>query len=332
MQALDILAGFISTIIIYNIPLLFGTVGEILNEKAGSLNLGVEGTMAVGAIFGYLVGCWTNSLFLGILVSALAGAACGLLFALFTVTLQANQNVTGLTLTTLGLGLYFFVAQGVNSAGKWPMMREYSSITKGFSSIHIPLLSDIPYLGKAFFSHNIFIYLGVLIAVLAWWYMKHTKAGLKMRAIGENPAAADSCGININLYKYVHITAGSAIMGIGGYYMGLNINGEYLASSGWINGYGWIAVALVIFANWNPARAILGTFVFGIFKALEVYADSIAYAFPNVFGWLKVIPPKVFTALPFVITALVLIFSSVRKNKNTNQPSAIGVNYYREDR
>ena len=331
-MALDILTGFVYSIIVYNIPLLYGTIGEIFNEKTGSLNLGVEGTMAVGAMFGYLVGCFTNSLFLGILAAMVFGGLCGLLFAFFTVTLQANQNVTGLTLTTFGLGIYYFVGQGVSLRIGWPMMQNASNIVAGWSAIEIPLLSDIPFFGKAFFSHNIFVYLGIIIAVLSWWYMKHTKAGLKMRAVGENPAAADSCGVNINFYKYVHIIIGSAIMGIGGYYMALNISGEYLASTGWINGYGWIAVALVIFAKWNPAKALLGTFVFGIFKTLEVYNDSIAHAFPSVFGWLTDIPLKVFTALPFIITAIVLLMGSVSKKKRSEAPSAIGVNYYREDR
>lgn len=330
---MEILTTFVYCILVYNIPLLYGTVGEILNEKAGSLNLGVEGTMAVSAMFGYLIGCWTNSIFLGILAAAVFGALCGLLFALFTVTLQANQNVTGLTLTTLGLGVYYVVAQGVRM-GKtgWPSMNAHPAIGKGFSAIHIPGLSDLPFFGKAFFSHNLFIYLGIVIAIVAWWYLEHTKSGLKVRAIGENPAAADSCGVNINRYKYLHIAAGSAIMGIGGYYMALNISGEDPSFSLWTQGYGWIAVALVIFANWNPARAILGTFVFGIFKALEVYNDSIAYAFPKAFGWLTSIPPQVFKALPFLITALVLIFTSMRKGKRSNAPSAVGVNYYREDR
>ena len=333
MAALDIIAGFIASIIIYNIPLLFGTVGEILNEKAGSLNLGVEGTMAVGAIFGYLIGNWCNSLFMGILAAMFFAALCGMLFAFFTVTLQANQNVTGLTVTTFGLGVYYFVAHGVNkSKAGWPKMAEAVNVDAAFEPIHIPLLSDIPFIGKAFFSHNIFIYLGIVIAIAVWWYMKHTRFGLKLRAVGENPGAADSSGVKINFYKYLHITLGSAIMGIGGYYMALNINGEYLASSGWINGYGWIAVALVIFANWNPAKAILGTFIFGIFKALEVYSDAIANGFPAIFSWMKAIPPKVYTMLPFVITAIVLIISSVRKNKNSGQPAACGVNYYREDR
>lgn len=331
-MGIEILTGFIYSLIVYNIPLLYGTVGEIFNERTGSLNLGVEGTMAVGALFGYLIGCWTNSLFLGILASMIFAGLCGLLFAFFTVTLQANQNVTGLTITTFGLGVYYFVGHGVNKGLGWPSMQAATNVAAGWKSIHIPFLSDIPFFGKALFSHNLFVYLGILIAVLSWWYMKYTKAGLRMRAIGENPAAADSCGVNINRYKYFHIILGSAIMGIGGYYMGLNISGEYLASTGWINGYGWIAVALVIFAKWNPMRALLGTFIFGIFKALEVYNDSIVYAFPNVFGWLHAIPLKVYTALPFMITAVVLFIGSIRRSGKMNRPASIGVNYYREDR
>lgn len=331
-MGVEVLTGFLYSLVVYNIPLLYGTVGEIFNEKTGSLNLGVEGTMAVGSLFGYLVGCWCNSLLLGILAAMMFAGLCGLLFAFFTVTLQANQNVTGLTITTLGLGIYYFVGHGVNKNLGWPSMQAAANVAAGWKAQPIPLLSDIPIIGKAFFSHNIFVYLGVLIAVLSWWYMKYTKAGLRMRAVGENPAAADSCGVNINRYKYAHIILGSAIMGIGGYYMALNISGEYLASTGWINGYGWIAVALVIFAKWNPARALLGTFVFGIFKTLEVYNDSIVAAFPKAFGWLNAIPLKVYTALPFIITAVVLFAGSVRKKSKSNQPAAVGVNYYREDR
>ena len=134
-------------------------------------------------------------------------------------------------------------------------------------------------MGKAFFSHNILVYLGIAIAILVWWYLKHTSKGLRLRAVGENPASADSVGVNINLMKYVHICIGCGIMGLGGYYMGLNMSGSF-NSSCWINGYGWIAVALVIFANWNPVLAILGTFVFGFFNTLRVSGGSLAAAFP----------------------------------------------------
>ncbi len=330
MNQLDILTAFLYNIIVYNIPLLYGTVGEIVTEKSGSMNLGVEGIMAVGAIFGYVIGCYTNSLIVGIVIAFLAAGLCGLIFAVLTVTLQANQNVTGLTITTFGTGLYFFLGNAIKSV-KWPAMNDYSAIKNGFAAIEIPLLSEIPLIGKGLFSHNIFVYLGVVIAVGAWFYLKKTRLGLRTRAVGENPAAADSLGVNITLYKYVHIIIGAGIMGDGGYYMGLNMSGSF-SSNSWIAGYGWIAIALVIFANWNPARAILGTFIFGFFNTLRVSAGSLSETFPSVLAWLGEIPIQVFQALPFIITAIVLIVDSAKKNRNSGEPAAVGVNYFREDR
>ena len=154
---------------------------------------------------------------------------------------------------------------------------------------------------------------------------------MRVRAIGENPAAADSLGIKVNLNKYLHIMLGSGIMGIGGLYMGFNMSGTFEGSNCWINGYGWIAIALVIFANWNPALAILGTVVFGFFKTLAVYYGTLAGTF-SFLKWLADIPSHFFSALPFAITLAVLIADSVRKNKHSNEPAAIGLNYYREDR
>jgi len=331
MDKLSVITSFIHNIIVFNIPLLYGTVGEIVVEKSGSLNLGVEGTMAVGAIFGYIFGCYANSLGVGILVAFLAGAIFGLLFAVLTVSLQANQNITGLTLTTFGLGIYFFVGNSVKSTG-WPVMGDYANVKEGFADIDIPLLSDIPVIGRGFFSHNLLVYLGIVIAVAVWWYLKHTSLGLKLRAIGENPAAADSVGINVKRMKYIHICLGCGIMGIGGYYMGLNMSGSF-NSSCWINGYGWIAVALVIFANWSPAIAILGTFVFGFFNTLRVSGPTLAKTFPDALGWLDHIPPQMYQALPFVITAIVLVITSIRnKRGSSGLPAALGQNYFREDR
>lgn len=331
MNSLDVLTLFLFNIVIYNIPLLYGTVGEIIIEKSGSLNLGVEGIMAVGAIFGYLIGCSANSLTVGILASFICAGLFGIIFAVLTVTMQANQNVTGLTMTTFGVGLFFFIGKGLSAS--WPVMTQYENINNGFKNpIEIPLLSKIPVLGKALFSHNILVYLGIFIAIAVWFYLTKTKAGLRLRAIGENPAAADSLGINITLYKYVHIVLGSGIMGIGGFYMGLNLGGSFEGSNCWINGYGWIAVALVIFANWNTLAAILGTLVFGFFNTLQIYSGSLAYAFPKALGFLDKIPSQLYQALPFIITALVLVFSSVRKNNKSAQPASLGLNYYREER
>ena len=333
MNKMDVITSFLHAIIVYNIPLLYGTVGEITVEKSGSLNLGVEGIMAVGAIFGYLCGCYANSLGVGIAVAFLTGALCGLLFAVLTVSLQANQNITGLTLTTFGLGLYFFVGNGVKASEKgFPTMSSFENVQNGFADHPIPLLSKIPVIGKGLFSHNLLVYLGIAIAILMWWYLKHTSVGLRLRAVGENPAAADSVGINVKLMKYLHICLGCGIMGIGGYYMALNMSGSF-NSSCWINGYGWIAVALVIFANWSPALAILGTFVFGFFNTLRVSGGSLALAFPEALGWLAKIPTQMYQALPFIITAIVLVVSSIRnKRGSSGLPAALGLNYYREDR
>ena len=207
MDKLGVLTSFIHNIVVFNIPLLYGTVGEIVVEKSGSLNLGVEGIMAVGAIFGYICGCYANSLGVGIAVAFMAGALCGLLFAALTVSLQANQNITGLTLTTFGLGVYFFVGNGLKATG-WPAMGDYANIKNGFADVAIPVLSDIPLIGHGLFNHNVLVYLGIAIAIAMWWYLNRTTPGLKLRAVGENPGAADSVGINVKRMKYLHICLG----------------------------------------------------------------------------------------------------------------------------
>lgn len=329
-NSLDVITQFLFHLVVYSIPLLYGTCGEIVVERAGSLDLGVEGTMAIGAIFGYLAGCDANSLLVGVIVAFIAGALAGELFCIFTVTFQANQNVTGLTITTFGVALYFFMGNAMGD--KWPVLANADKLVKATDSIDIPLLSDIPVVGKALFSHNILVYLGVVMALVLWFYFEKTRTGMRVRAVGENPAAADSLGINVAAQKYRHIMIGSGIMGIGGLYMGLNLGGTFEGSNCWINGYGWIAIALVIFANWSTARAILGTFVFGFFKTLAVYYGTLASTFPKALGWLDSIPSQFFSALPFIVTLIILITDSMRKNKKSNEPAAIGVNYYREDR
>lgn len=327
---INVLTLFLFNIVLINVPLLYGTVGEIVTEKSGSLNLGVEGTMAVGAIFGYLAGCAANSILAGLLVSFIAAGLCGLLFALLTVSLQANQNVTGLTITTFGLGLYFFIGKGLGE--RWPAMTGFDSLVRGFGAVEIPGLSKIPVLGKALFSQNALVYLGILITVGIWWYLNYTKTGLRLRSVGENPGAADSVGVNILLYKYAHLILGSGIMGLGGFYMALNMGGSFEGSNCWINGYGWIAIALVIFANWSPVLAILGTLVFGFFNTIQVYSGALAGAFPGTLGWLSGVPSHLLKALPFIITAIVLVASSIRDRKGSGQPASLGLNYFREER
>lgn len=310
-------------------PLLFGTTGEILHEKSGSLNLGVEGTMAVGAIIGTLLGLYTSSLFVAFIGAFIGGMLCGLIYAVLTINLKANQNVTGLAITIFGGGLCIFIGETLKSIGKYPAYTDafYNDLTTG----GIPLLRDIPYIGQLLFSYNVLVYIAIIIAVVVWIYITKTKSGLRMRAVGENPASADSVGINVDSVRFRNIIVGSGIMGLGGVYMSLFI-ANTLWNTSWINGYGWISVALVIFANWSSARAIWGSYIFGFFLALQSRMSSLANAFPSVLSWATSIPSEVYQALPFIITALVLIITSIRKSSKSGSPKAIGLNYFREER
>lgn len=334
MEAVDkalIVVTFLFYAIRSGIPLLLGTTGEILHERSGNLNLGIEGIMAVGAVVGYVGACVADNLFIGIIVAFIASGICGLIYAFLTVTMHANQNVTGLALTIFGLGAYEFIGQYLRSEGKFPMLSASTHLANSVTDNGIPILRDIPYLGKLLFSYNIFVYLGIIIAIVCWIYISFTRAGLKMRAVGENPGAADGVGINVNLVKYTNIIIGSGICGIGGLYLALVTNGGEW-NTNWINGFGWIAIALVIFASWSPAKAIGGSFLFGLFYALQAWKGNLAMAFPSLLGWMNTIPNEFYQMLPFFITALVLIISSIRKKKSGQQPSAIGQNYFREDR
>lgn len=301
-------------------PLLFGTVGEIYNEKAGHLNLGVEGMMFLGAFAGFYAGYRSDNIVVAILFAMLAGMFGALIYAFFTVTLKTNQNVTGLTLTIFGSGFAkFFGQQTLALQGGMAALPE--NIKGQLNEISIPFLSDIPGIGRVLFAHNIFVYLGVLVAVLSWIYMKKTNAGLILRSVGENPGTADAAGINVTKIKYIHLLIGGAICGIGGAYLSL-INGNGVWNNTCVNGQGWIAVALVIFASWSASRALIGSLVFGAFSVLQFYVDKGVIPVPNAF----------YSMLPFVVTILVLIFTSVRNTQKNTQPASCGVNYFREER
>lgn len=307
-------------------PLLLGTTGEIITQKSGSLNLGVEGIMALGAFAGYYAGYKSGSLVIAIFSAFLMGALAGLIFAVLTVTLQANQNVTGLTLTIFGSGVALFFGE--------ILIKQRPKLTGAMNAMlsgtEIPLLSKIPAIGRILFSQNILVYLSIIIAVICGIYLKYTRAGLKVRAVGENPAAADASGINVTLTKYINTMLGGGICGIGGAYLAL-INGRGDWDNNAVSGQGWISVALVIFARWSPFGAILGSLVFGAFYVFQIRVNDIVAAFPFL-GFLSSIPNAFYSMLPFVITALVLAISSVQKKKIGVQPSSCGINYYREDR
>lgn len=302
-------------------PLLFGTVGEILTEKTGHLNLGVEGMMSIGACIGFMAGYYTDNFLLAILAGAAAGALGALIYAFLTVTFMANQNVTGLTLTIFGIGFANFIGIFVLSKSPEGTLKLPEKITAAMRGGNLLALSRLPVVGELLFSYSPFVYIGIAIAVACAWYLNHTKAGLSLKAVGENPGAADAAGIKVTLVKYINIILGGAICGIGGVYCSMIINGGVWISDN-VGGLGWIAVALVIFANWQPAYAIWGSFIFGALRVLKYYIPQSVLPFPIAF----------YDMLPFLITALVLVISSMRKSGRINLPAALGLNYFREER
>lgn len=318
---MDIFIKFLVAAVGAGTPLLFGTVGEIFTEKTGHLNLGVEGMMSIGACAGFMVGYYTDSFLLALLFSALAGALSAFIYAVLTVTFMANQNVTGLTLTVFGIGLANFIGVMMLQRSQEGTLKLPENVTAAMRGISLPGLSTIPVLGELLFSYSPFVYIGIAIAVAGAVFLNRTKAGLNLQAVGENPAAADAAGIKVTLVKYVYIILGGAICGIGGVYCAMVINGGVWISNN-VGGLGWIAVALVIFANWQPAYAILGSFVFGALRVLKYYIPQSVLPFPTAF----------YDMLPFLITALVLVISSMRKSKRMNIPASLGLNYFREER
>ena len=313
--------NFLHAALLAGTPLMFGTLGEIVTEKAGNLNLGVEGMMSIGAIAGFYVGFTTQNIVLAVLGAFLAGLLSALIYAFLTVTLKANQNVTGLTLTIFGVGFANFFGDFLRESAGIDVLKLSDKITNTVQAIHIPVLSDIPYVGKLFFQYNLFVYFGILLCILMGIYILHTRKGLNLCAVGENPGAADAAGVNVTRVKYFNILLGGGVCGIGGAYISLVLCGGIWVTDS-VNGLGWIAVALVIFASWNPFKAILGSFIFGAFNILKFYIPK------NI----VTIPEAIFDMLPFLVTAIVLIVTSIRKSKENTQPAGCGINYFREER
>lgn len=302
-------------------PLLFGTSGEILTQKSGNMNLGVEGMMYLGAIASFYVGFNTNNFPLAILAAAAAGAFGALIFAFITVTLKANQTVTGLALTIFGTGVANFFGEVLanrvpNGSPKLP-----EGFMTNLAAKNLFGLADAPVVGRLLFNHNILVYLGVVIAIIMGIYLRYTRFGLNVRSVGENPAAADAAGINVTLIKYVNTVIGGSVCGLGGAYIAL-VNGGGVWNNGCVNGQGWIAVALVIFASWSPFKALLGSLVFGASTVLQFYVPRDVIELPNAF----------YMMLPFLITSAVLVITSMKKKKEGAQPASCGANYFREER
>ncbi len=303
---------FLISVIIAGTPLLFATLGELVTEKSGHLNLGVEGMMLIGAVAGFGTGLATQSPILAIIGAVIAGALSALIYGFLTISLRANQVVSGLTLTIFGTGVSSYL--GTSYIGqKMPQ-----NIIEFYRPIAIPGLSKIPYIGEILFTQDIFVYLGYVVTILLGIYLYKTRIGLNLRAVGENPSAADGAGLNVTLYKYVHILIGGALCGLGGAYLSV------VEVPAWQDnitaGRGWIAIALVIFCRWNPYRAIFAAYLFG---GLSIVGFRLQHL--N-------ISQNLLDALPYLFTIIVLVIGSMKKSKENAPPKGLSQPYFREER
>ncbi len=321
---------FLANAIQFGVIFLFGCVGEILTEKSGHLNLGIPGIMCTGAAGGcfgvkiYMMSAANPNGFvtvlLAILFAMVFAGLLGAVYAFLTVSLRCNQNVTGLAVTIFGVGFTaFFLNTVVLTDGVSAVL---SMAGRDFFNASITE-DGLGWFGKIFLSHGVMVYLAIVIAVLAAVMLRYTRIGLSLRAVGENPATADAVGIRVTNYKYAFIVIGAAVAGLGGLcyvmdYMG-GIVGSTVAET--IQGIGWLSIALVIFTLWKPAFAILGSIVFG---ALYILATSISgIRFEQI---------QLLNLIPFVVTILVLIVTSIVGNRETQPPASLGLSYFREDR
>lgn len=325
---------FICRAILLGVPLLYGSTGEIITEKSGHLNLGIPGIMYVGAISG-VVGSflYENScgndianmnavLAIGIplLCTVIGAVLMGLIYSFLTVTLHANQNVTGLAITTLGTGLGNFLGASLINITNSELPSIALTKTSSFFSAKLPFAEKLGWFGDLFLSHDFLTYAAVIIAILASLFLNHTRVGLNLRSVGESPATADAAGINVTKYCYLATCIGSAIAGLGGLqYVMAYANGVW--SNNAFGDRGWMAIALVIFALWKPSMAILGSFLFGALCNANNYIQGLGTE-----------TQELFKMLPYVVTIVVLIITSMRKKREHQPPQSIGLNYFREER
>ena len=303
---------------------LFGSTGEILTEKSGHLNLGIPGTMCVGAAFG----CCAESIYvtsvggidaanpflavlLPILATFIGGGLMGLIYCFLAVTLRANQNVTGLVLTTLGIGVSDFMISLVEASS-------FSTASKFFTA-YLPFADKLGAFGKLIFSYGAMVYLSIVVALIFAFVLKNTRTGLHLRAVGEDPATADAAGISVTKYRYIATILGSGIAGLGGLgYIMDNLGGNWEYT---IDAIGWLAIALVIFSLWKPNLAILGSFVFGALYKIGNYIPGISTT-----------QKPLIKMLPYIVTIIVLIVTSIRNKKENQAPEGLGLSYFREER
>ena len=304
--------------------LLFATLGEVFAERSGVLNLGVEGMMLIGAMTAFSVTIATGNPWLGLLAAMLVAGLISQIHAFIVVTLQADQVVSGLALTFVGTGISLVLGEGLSKAGTVALMPNFS----------IPLLSLIPILGPIFFTNqSVLVYIGYLMIPLAWYYINRTRPGLHLRAVGEYPAAADALGINVFRLRYMYIFVGGMLAGLGGAALSLAV------APGWFSelttgGQGWIAVGLVIFAQWDPIRAAIGSYAFGALRRLilDIQGPLLLFGFDNPFYYNPYLG-FFLQMVPYAFTVIVLVIGSREAiRKRLGAPAALGEPYIRGER
>jgi simple sugar transport system permease protein len=312
---------------------IYGCLGEIITEKSGHLNLGIPGIMCSGVAGGCLgVSIYMRAIsnpasasyllivLFGILGAFLFAAALGAIYAFLTVSLKCNQNITGLALTTFGGGFTQVVMDNFVKTSD-AITRTNFSIASSKLAQSLPFAESLGWFGKLFFSYGILVYFAIALAIITAIVFKRTKVGLRLRAVGENPAAADAVGIKVDTYKYLAILIGAGIAGIGGFFYVMDVVQGLYESSGPVEVIGWLAIALVIFTLWRPNLAILGSILFGALYMLPSFLD---------------VPSQIVNALlsiiPYLATVIVLVITSIVGSKNVQPPASLGLNYFREER
>ena len=317
----------LSSAISFSAIFLYGCVGEIITEKSGHLNLGIPGIMCSGTAGGCLgvalyMGALKNPdtpsyimlILIGVLMAFLVAAAVGAIYGVLTVYLKCNQNITGLALTTFGAGFTQFIMD--NS-----VKRENFPVASTFIAKSLPFAKNLGAFGEIFLSHGLLVYLAIAVAIVTAIILKKTKVGLRLRAVGENPAAADAVGINVSKYKFLAILIGSGIAGLGGFFYTMDyVQGVY-ENYATIESFGWLAIALVIFAVWRPNIAIFGSILFGVL-----------YILPNVIDIKSSAQAALISLIPYVVTSVVLLVISITGSKSVQPPASLGLNYFREER
>ena len=322
--------SFIPRAVVQGIPLLLGSTGETLTEKSGNLNLGIPGIMYVGAISGVIGSFFYEqspnfrplpAILIPLGCCLLGSLLMGLLYCFLTVTLRANQNVTGLALTTFGVGFGNFFGGSLIKLSGSSLPSVILSQTSNAFRTSLPVAEKTGVFGKLVLSYGFLAYIAVIIALTVAWVLNHSRIGLHLRAVGENPNTADAAGINVSKYKYLATCTGSMIAGLGGLYYVMDY-----ASGVWTNDAfgdrGWLAIALVIFTVWRPNVGVLASFLFGGLYILHMYIPS----------GMNLAVKELYKMLPYVVTIIVLVISSIRNKRENQPPASLGLSYFREER